>query len=303
MPAPFDVVVLGGYCLDLIFTGLPGFPQLGAEVVSAGFHLAPGGAFISVAAMRRLALHVGWAADFGDDDFSRFVLARAQAEGLDPALFLSHPGPLRNITVALSYPHDRAFVGYYDPEPAAPAAVAAAREAATRVLYLAHFHRDGPVLEAALERASTQGLSLLMDGNTSDHSLRLDQPGARRALASLKAFLPNATEARRLTDQANLTEALRVLADACPLVVVKDGASGAYACDGGRIIHEPAIRVQPVDTTGAGDCFSAGFVKAWLDGLPLDQCLRWGNVVGGLSTLAPGGAGRVVSADEVREWL
>jgi sugar/nucleoside kinase (ribokinase family) len=96
---------------------------------------------------------------------------------------------------------------------------------------------------------------------------------------------------------------MRILADVCPLVVVKDGSNGAYACDGSGIIHVPALPVQPVDTTGAGDCFSAGFVKAWLDGLPLDDCLRWGNAVGGLSTLAPGGAGRVVTAEEVRPWL
>jgi sugar/nucleoside kinase (ribokinase family) len=204
MPAPFDVVVLGDYCLDLIFTGLPGFPQLGAEVVSAGFHMEPGGAFNSAAAMHRLGLRVGWAADFGDDDFSRFVLARAQAEGLEPALFLYHPEPLRSITVALSYPQDRAFIGYYDPELAAPAALAAAREAATRALYLAHFHREGPVLEAALARASGEGLALLMDGNTTDLALNLRQPGARRALGSLKVFLPNATEARRLTGQTDL---------------------------------------------------------------------------------------------------
>ena len=65
-------------------------------------------------AMHRLGLKVGWAADFGDDDFSRFTLERARAEGLDDALFVHHRRPLRRITVALSYPDDRAFITYVD---------------------------------------------------------------------------------------------------------------------------------------------------------------------------------------------
>ncbi len=69
------------------------------------------------------------------------------------------------------------------------------------------------------------------------------------------------------------------------------------------MLHEPAIQVTPVDTTGAGDCFNAGFIKAWLDGKPLAECLRWGNVVGGLSTTAHGGTGRLVTAAQVEEWL
>jgi sugar/nucleoside kinase (ribokinase family) len=58
-----------------------------------------------------------------------------------------------------------------------------------------------------------------------------------------------------------------------------------------------------VDTTGAGDCFNAGFIKAWLDQRPLEECLKWGNIVGGLSTLALGGTGQVTTVKEVEEWL
>jgi len=58
-----------------------------------------------------------------------------------------------------------------------------------------------------------------------------------------------------------------------------------------------------VDTTGAGDCFDAGFIMAWLAGRTVEDCLRWGNVVGGLSTLAPGGAGRVITPNDVVPYL
>jgi ribokinase len=69
------------------------------------------------------------------------------------------------------------------------------------------------------------------------------------------------------------------------------------------VFHEPALAVAPLDTTGAGDCFNAGFITAWLEGRSLRECLRWGNVVGGLSTEGLGGTGRPVRREEVEEWV
>jgi sugar/nucleoside kinase (ribokinase family) len=106
-----------------------------------------------------------------------------------------------------------------------------------------------------------------------------------------------------MTGKADLGEAMAALAVLCPLVIVKDGANGSYACTGGQTLHAPGISVATVDTTGAGDCFSAGFLKAWFDDRPLAECLRWGNVVGGLSTTALGGTGRRVTTADVERLL
>jgi sugar/nucleoside kinase (ribokinase family) len=145
-------------------------------------------------------------------------------------------------------------------------------------------------------------MKLVMDGN-SHEDLALADPAVRQAIASTDVFMPNAHEACRLTGQQDLHRAMAVLAGLVPLLVVKDGAGGAYGCAGGETVHEPAIAVKPVDTTGAGDCFNAGFIAAWLEGRPLRESLRWGNVVGGLSTEELGGTGRVVRREDVAAWL
>ena len=299
--ARYDVIVLGDYYIDLIFTGLPQLPALGKEIVGTGFEMIPGGAYNAAAAMQRLGLRVGWAADFGDDDFSRFVLERARAEGLDDALFVRHRRPLRRITVAASYAEDRAFITYYDREPPVPAAMKALVTASARLAYVAGVY-SGRLFDAGLALVRGRRMKLAMDGNSGDE-VTLANPAVRKSVGHTDIFLPNAAEARRMTGKTDLGEAIRALAALGPLVVVKDGANGAHAVADGQLVSAPAIPVTPVDTTGAGDCFNAGFLCAWLDGRSTAECLRWGNVVGGLSTTTRGGTARIVTAADVARYL
>jgi hypothetical protein len=74
-------------------------------------------------------------------------------------------------------------------------------------------------------------------------------------------------------------------------VIVKLGSLGSRwlrAGPDGDVVM-PAPRVTPVDTTGAGDAFSAGFLAAWLRGAAPATCLATGNTVGASSTRAAGG--------------
>jgi sugar/nucleoside kinase (ribokinase family) len=302
MAPSFDVIVLGDYCLDLIFTGLDEMPRLGKEVVARGFAMTPGGAYNTVAALHRLGVRVGWPADFGEDDFSRFILEKARQEGLDHSLFIYHKRPLRYVTVAASFPHDRAFLAYYDPTPGPRGALRALATATARLVLVAGMY-TGRLFGVGSRLARARGMKLAMDGNTSEEG-RISHPAVRNVIRGLDLLLPNASEARELTGEEDLQAAIRILVDLCPLVVVKDGPGGAYGCERGRpIVHSPALDLTPIDTTGAGDCFNAGFVRAWLDGQPLEECLRWGNVVGGLSTQGMGGTGRAVTLEDVRRIL
>ena len=301
MAQSYDVLVAGSYSLDLIFTGLPHLPRLGEELLVSGFAMIPGESYNSAVAMHRLGLRVGWAGDFGDDDFSRFALKEARREGLDDSLFVHHQRPLRRISVAASLPEDRAFLTYYDPEPRLPAILKAMAAASAGMIYLPGLYY-GPFLDAGLRLARLKRMKVLMDGNMGE-PVSLEDPTVRKAVSSADLFLPNAREARCLTGLDDLAEALHVLGELCPLVVVKDGPHGASAIQGGQVYHASGLGLQPVDTTGAGDCFNAGFIKAWLEERPVQECLRWGNIVGGLSTLGMGATGRVVRLEDVQRYL
>jgi sugar/nucleoside kinase (ribokinase family) len=86
-------------------------------------------------------------------------------------------------------------------------------------------------------------------------------------------------------------------------VVIKDGSRGSLAVTDKNLIRIPGISITAVDTTGAGDNFNAGFLYAWLNHYPIDICLKWGNITGGLSTLEMGGTTRKVTIEEVMKVL
>ena len=90
MAAKYDVLAVGSYTVDLVFTGMPGLPVMGKEIYSSGFDMLPGEAYNSAVAMHRLGLKVAWAADFGNDLFSQFALEQTRQEGIDENYFVVH---------------------------------------------------------------------------------------------------------------------------------------------------------------------------------------------------------------------
>lgn len=301
MTPQFDVFVVGDYCLDFVFSDISGQPKLGTEVIAKHFNMTPGGTCNSVIAMHRLGLKVSWAVDFGSDSFSRFILDYLGKEGIDPGLFVHTSKAMRKVTVSLSYPEDRAFIAYYDPEPLIIAGLKMIGKADARLVYIPGIYY-GIGLDIGKSVASRKKMLIAMDGNT-NAEISLKNRRLKHAISILDVLFLNASEAIRLTGEPNFENALRTCAQLCPLVVIKNGSEGAYACHKGNIYFEDAIKVKAKDTTGAGDCFNAGFIKAWLDGKPVPECLKWGNIVGGLSTLGLGGVDHVTREADVQKWL
>jgi sugar/nucleoside kinase (ribokinase family) len=122
-------------------------------------------------------------------------------------------------------------------------------------------------------------------------------------LAQADFFLPNESEAQRLSGQDTVEGALEWLAGRIPLVVIKLGAEGAIARRGDEVVRVSSLPVRVVDTTGAGDSFDAGFVFAYLRGLSLRECLRYGVICGALSTRSAGGTTSQATLAEVQAAL
>jgi ribokinase len=101
-------------------------------------------------------------------------------------------------------------------------------------------------------------------------------------LPYIDVFLPNEAEVLSLTGETDVWKAATLLAAYGPLTVVKCGEKGVIALKGkqtwqikGSDCQDSALSI--VDTTGAGDNFDAGFIRAWLLGYDTDSALRLGH--------------------------
>ena len=300
----FDVLQLGDYFFDQIFTGLQELPSLGREIFSTDITSTGGAMFITAVALRRLGTHVGWVAQFGDDYYSHFVRDLCIEEDVDLSLVRYLSRPYRRVTCSLPLAGERAFVTYADSDPDD-----------TREYHLhqvetvsyRHLHLGGleglEMLKPLSALARKQGATISMD--CQDSPMLCMKCDWAALLSHVDVFMPNAREALIVTETEAVPDALRVLADWVRTVVIKDGSRGAWVAHSGRAWHVPGIGVdRVVDTTGAGDCFNAGFLHGCVvEGLPCEQAARYGNICGGLSVTGVGGATNAPTHDELLTHL
>jgi sugar/nucleoside kinase (ribokinase family) len=166
-----------------------------------------------------------------------------------------------------------------------------------------YFLQEGlrPGLRGLFARAHAAGLTTSLDPGF-DPSERWD-PDLVATLGETDLFFPNEVELRAIAGRADIADALRRLENGRTRVVAKLGAQGCMALEAGEPLAVPAFRTDPVDTTGAGDSFDAGFLHAWLRGMSMLDSLRWGAACGSLSTRGLGGTGRQADAAEVERLV
>lgn len=279
-PRDCDVLVAGEYYCDLVFAGLEDTPRLGAEVYAEGLTVMTGGTYTMALALTRLGVSTRWAADFGTDLFSRYVLDCAAEDGIDPAGFRIEQKPLPRVTAAFSASGERGFISYADPALVPAPSVG-------RPQWLLQTFRFEPDWLAFIAETKRAGARIFADCRSGDFTLAT--PGVRDFLALVDVFSPNAAEAKALAETEDLDRAIAVLAPLVPILVVKCGSDGALLVKDGETIHCPAPRVTAVDTIGAGDAFNAGFLFAAAGGLPLDAALEAGVLAGSFSVQGTGG--------------
>jgi sugar/nucleoside kinase (ribokinase family) len=293
---PFAILVAGELNPDAIVIGPDLTPEFGqVETLAADGTLTIGssGAIFACGAAR-LGLATAYVGVVGDDAGGRFVLTELERRGVDTTACRVEEGRATGLTVVISRGEDRAIltaVGAMD-------ALAAADVTDAILAGAEHLHVTSPALQPRLRaglpdlfaRAHAAGLTTSLDPGW-DPAGEWDA-ALGDALGATDVFFPNAAEACRIAGTGDPEEALDELAARVATVVVKLGADGAIAADPtgrARAAVPLTDSATPVDTTGAGDSFAAGFLRAGRAGLPLEERLRVAVACGSLSTTALGG--------------
>jgi ribokinase len=274
------IALVGSINLDIV-VGVDRHPARGETVLGDDRQELPGGKGANQAvAAARLGAQVAFVGRVGDDDAGRRLRDGLAAEGVDVThVRVDADAPTGVALIAV----DRAGENTIVVSSGANARVSAADvEAARHVLANAAVtlvQHEVPEDAVAAAIAAAGG------------TVVLNPAPARPIVAQVDVLVPNRGELEALAGRAGDPVGLARGLEAARAVVVTLGSEGAVVVEGAHVEHVPALRVDAVDTTGAGDAFCGALAQSLDAGADLVEAARWAVRAAAASVTKPGAQG------------
>ena len=275
------VLVVGDIAVDVVAV-LSGPLAPGSDSPARIRHTG-GGAGANVATwLARLGVPVTLVGRVGADFAGGEQLSALQDDGVQLAVAVDPGEPTGTVVVLVDSAGERSMA----PDRGANRTLSAADLPRSLLATASHLHVSGyPLLEPrttavvleAIGAARELGLSVSVDPASTLPLARFGPDRFLTATAGTDLLLPNEPEARLLTGIEEPESAAGALAERYPAVVVTRGAAGCTWAGPGGCGSLPSLATAVVDTTGAGDAFSAGVLQAWLTGAELRDCAAAGS--------------------------
>jgi ribokinase len=288
----YDIAVVGSHAYGLYLT-CERMPTPGETVIGRDFRSlmdGDGGKGTNQAiCAARLGARLLFIGKVGDDRAADIAEAALKAENIDTRYLYRTAESYTGVGVVLV---DSAGESMIVVDPGASnlltrqEVAAAAPDMARATHFLTQFEQPVDITLFALRQAKSLGLVTVLN------------PAPVPDLASctlecVDILTPNETEARLLagidgTGEVPAETVVRAIQErwAVPNIVMTRGAAGVFALCEGRIFDLPAFPVEAVDSTGAGDAFSAALVVARCRGADWCDALEFASAAGAISVTA-----------------
>jgi sulfofructose kinase len=301
-PGRFDVLGLGAVAVDDILF-LSEFPRPDSKMPILRRERHAGGlAGTALVAAQRLGGECAYAGSLGHDELSVFILERFAAEGISVEHVVRREGvrPFSStILVDTSRTTRTILFDAQDVVGADPGEPPAAVLESCKVLLVDQTGIEGMIRAARMARAA--GIPVVADLERMGNP-RLDE------LSALSDHLIVPLEyARQRTGAADAASAVRALwRDDRRAVVVTCGADGAWFLSSEEpeaLYHQPAFRIEVVDTSGCGDVFHGAYAAALSRGMTMQERVRTASAVAALKARKPGGQTGIPGKGETDSFL
>jgi sugar/nucleoside kinase (ribokinase family) len=297
MTHSWDVIGIGENSVDYVYR-LPAALTANAKTRVADRRVSPGGQIATaLCACARFGLRSSYAGTFGSDDNSRLIQDALSGYGVDTTTASRRDAPNRHAVILLDgVTGDRTVLWQRDPRLTLRAdEVPAELIASARLLHVDNVDEEASIAAARIARAAGAHVTTDIDHTT-------DLTRALIAAATFPILAEHVPAA--LTGESDPERALRALRTQHDgMLCVTLGARGAMLLDGDRLHHAPAVQVDVVDSTGAGDVFRAALIYALLRGDAPAAMLRFANAAAAISCTREGAIGGVPRLAEVEELL
>jgi len=286
----------------------------------------PGGAPANVAcALAKLGTPAGFIGAVGEDESGNALVKLLQEVGVDTTGMQRHPtAPTRQVYVVRDLGGDRSFAGFGELDTDKFADTHLKAELLPQSLFqsadflvlgtleLAYPESEGAI-HRALELAELYDVKILLDVNWRPvfwPDPEIAQPKIRELFKQVDFIKLSQEEAEWLFDTTD-AGAITYRLNSVEGVLVTDGDKGCAYCLGENEGKIPGFSVPVVDTTGAGDCFLAGFIHqvcqqsitSLSDHQTVKKIITYANAAGALTTMKSGAIASQPTATEVEAFL
>jgi ribokinase len=287
-----------GFCSNDYLALLPEIPL--DSKVQIQQHLVQGGgpAATSTVAAARLGMSAAFIGVTGDDEPGKWILRDFEAEKVSTEGMVVRKG------------HTSAIAYCWIDAPTGKRSVAWTRGTLTeltadevnlelvrqaKILHLDGHNPAGAL--AAAKEARKHNIPVCLDAGT----LR---DGVRELLPYVTILIASEAFARLYTGENDLDKAIFKLREiGAEVTGITMGKEGSMTLDGDKIVRCPAFKIDPVDTTGAGDVYHTGFCVRYLETHDLMECMRFGSAVSAIKCLKLGGRAGIPSRAQVDDFL
>ena len=293
------VLVIGNCTLDVSFR-VPRFPKPGETVLADGSIRDIGGKGANQAvAAARSGVRVELCAAVGVDENGEAMRARLSEEGVGMDHVAAPPVPTDESIIYVTPEGDNSIVSTH-------AAAAAVDMALARTVLEAAAPGDILLMQGNLRHDVTQGC--LEEGRRRLAVTVLNPAPIQYGYEAIWPFVDcailNEVESEHLTGSADPAAAAgHLVGRGVHHVVVTLGARGALLAQGESIREVPAVLVDAVDTTGAGDVFCGVFAASMAQGLAVEPATRGAVRAATLSVTRPGTQSAFPSRAEIEQIL
>ncbi len=296
--ASMSVLVVGSANYDLVFKA-ESLPKPGETLMATGFETHPGGKGANQAvACGKLGGDVAFCGCVGSDAFGDLLLESLQSAGVDVSFLKRVEGPSGTAGIAVDqHAQNMILVCPSANAKVTPEHVATALREKQPKVVLAQLE----IPMAAVAEASKHPRFILNPAPAC--------PIPDDLLKNCYAIIPNESEAAALTgisldSDQSIEMAAKKLRERGPKnIVITLGARGCYFLTEDESGFIGAPKVQPVDTTAAGDAFCGGLALGLDQGRPWRESLQIALAVGSLSTTRAGAQPSMPCWNEVAALL
>lgn len=291
-----DIYILGSLNMDLVVY-LARYPNKGETIKGHSFRTGAGGKGLNQAiAASKLGGHVHFLGAVGHDIFGEAMKKQLLTYGVDISSVATRETISSGVAlIEVCQGENEIALDLGANETISEKEIDAfLANAKAGDLFLTQGENNIDALEKSLQKAHQKGLVTLLNPAPANVAMK-------DSLLNTDYILPNETEAALLTGTSDLDLAAKRLG--VPSVVVTLGGKGYFVHNKNESYQRLPIKVDVIDTTGAGDAFCGAFAYFLSKGIDEKDALRMASIYASLKTTRKGSSIAMPTQEEFKDYL